>query len=129
MPVPLEEAIRNMKVIEAIFRSAEIGQWVTLVASIRRCASRPIRVYVLHRVVAVGGVCPGLCRRWQLAVIPSSAESLHQLHGRQHLLNLQRFSVTLVTEQRGLRGDDIDIGIDTGVVTLHLQIEELLRGL
>jgi predicted dehydrogenase len=30
VPVPLEEAIRNMKVIEAIFRSAETGQWVTL---------------------------------------------------------------------------------------------------
>jgi predicted dehydrogenase len=30
VPVPLEEAIRNMKVIEAIFRSAKAGQWVTL---------------------------------------------------------------------------------------------------
>jgi predicted dehydrogenase len=30
VPVPLEEAIRNMKVIEAIFRSAEEGQWVAL---------------------------------------------------------------------------------------------------
>lgn len=28
VPVSLEEAIRNMKVIEAIFRSAETGQWV-----------------------------------------------------------------------------------------------------
>lgn len=28
VPVPLEEAIRNMKVIEAIFRSAETGAWV-----------------------------------------------------------------------------------------------------
>ena len=28
VPVPLEEAIRNMKVIEAIFRSAETGGWV-----------------------------------------------------------------------------------------------------
>ena len=28
VPVPLEEAIRNMRVIEAIFRSAETGQWV-----------------------------------------------------------------------------------------------------
>ncbi|MGB6191019.1 MAG: Gfo/Idh/MocA family oxidoreductase [Terracidiphilus sp.] len=27
VPVPLEEAIRNMKVIEAIFRSAESGNW------------------------------------------------------------------------------------------------------
>jgi predicted dehydrogenase len=30
VPVPLEEAIRNMKVIEAIFRSAAAGQWVTV---------------------------------------------------------------------------------------------------
>ena len=30
VPVPLEEAIRNMKVIEAIFRSAETAQWVSL---------------------------------------------------------------------------------------------------
>lgn len=30
VPVPLEEAIRNMKVIEAIFRSAETRQWVPL---------------------------------------------------------------------------------------------------
>lgn len=30
VPVSLEEAIRNMKVIEAIFRSAETGQWVSL---------------------------------------------------------------------------------------------------
>ena len=30
VPVPLEEAIRNMKVIEAIFRSAETGQWVKM---------------------------------------------------------------------------------------------------
>ena len=29
VPVPLEEAIRNMAVIEAIFRSAESGGWVT----------------------------------------------------------------------------------------------------
>ncbi len=28
VPVPLEEAIRNMKVIEAIFRSAETGGWI-----------------------------------------------------------------------------------------------------
>ncbi len=28
VPVPLEEAIRNMKVIEAIFRSAETRQWI-----------------------------------------------------------------------------------------------------
>lgn len=31
VPVPLEEAIRNMKVIEAIFRSAETRQWVNVV--------------------------------------------------------------------------------------------------
>ncbi len=30
VPVPLEEAIRNMTVIEAIFRSAESGGWVTV---------------------------------------------------------------------------------------------------
>ena len=30
VPVPVEEAIRNMKVIEAIFRSAETGTWQTL---------------------------------------------------------------------------------------------------
>jgi len=30
VPVPVEEAIRNMKVIEAIFRSAETGGWVSL---------------------------------------------------------------------------------------------------
>lgn len=30
VPVPLEEAIRNMRVIEAIFRSAETGHWETL---------------------------------------------------------------------------------------------------
>lgn len=30
VPVPLEEAIRNMKVIEAVFRSAESGGWVDL---------------------------------------------------------------------------------------------------
>jgi predicted dehydrogenase len=30
VPVPLEEAIRNMKVIEAIFQSAETEKWVTL---------------------------------------------------------------------------------------------------
>lgn len=30
VPVPLEEAIRNMKVIEAIFRSAESGLWETI---------------------------------------------------------------------------------------------------
>lgn len=29
VPVPLEDAIANMAVIEAIFRSAEIGNWVT----------------------------------------------------------------------------------------------------
>jgi len=29
VPVPLEEAIANMAVIEAIFRSAETGQWKT----------------------------------------------------------------------------------------------------
>jgi predicted dehydrogenase len=29
VPVPLEEAIRNMAVIEAVFRSAETGQWET----------------------------------------------------------------------------------------------------
>jgi len=28
VPVPLEQAIRNMRVIEAIFRSAQMGQWV-----------------------------------------------------------------------------------------------------
>jgi predicted dehydrogenase len=28
VPVPLEDAIENMAVIEAIFRSAETGQWV-----------------------------------------------------------------------------------------------------
>jgi len=27
VPVPLEDAIRNMAVIEAIFRSAESGKW------------------------------------------------------------------------------------------------------
>jgi predicted dehydrogenase len=27
VPVPLEEAIANMAVIEAIFKSAETGQW------------------------------------------------------------------------------------------------------
>jgi predicted dehydrogenase len=27
VPVPLEEAIRNMAVIEALFRSGETGQW------------------------------------------------------------------------------------------------------
>ena len=31
VPVPLEEAIRNMKVMEAIFRSAESGLWETIV--------------------------------------------------------------------------------------------------
>lgn len=30
VPVPLEEAIRNMKVIEAIFRSADSGLWETI---------------------------------------------------------------------------------------------------
>ena len=30
VPVPLEEAIRNMKVIEAIFRSAETGGWIDI---------------------------------------------------------------------------------------------------
>jgi predicted dehydrogenase len=30
VPVPLEEAISNMKVIEAIFQSSETGKWVTL---------------------------------------------------------------------------------------------------
>jgi predicted dehydrogenase len=30
VPVPLEEAIRNMKVIEVIFRSAESGLWETI---------------------------------------------------------------------------------------------------
>lgn len=30
VPVPLEEAIRNMRVIEAIFRSAKTGQWEIL---------------------------------------------------------------------------------------------------
>jgi predicted dehydrogenase len=30
VPVPLEEAIRNMKVIEAIFRSADSGLWETV---------------------------------------------------------------------------------------------------
>jgi predicted dehydrogenase len=29
VPVPLEEAIDNMAVIEAIFRSGESGQWET----------------------------------------------------------------------------------------------------
>ena len=27
VPVPLEEALRNMAVIEAVFRSARTGQW------------------------------------------------------------------------------------------------------
>ena len=30
VPVPLEDAIANMAVIEAVFRSAETGGWVTL---------------------------------------------------------------------------------------------------
>ena len=29
VPVPLEDAIANMAVIEAVFRSAETGGWVT----------------------------------------------------------------------------------------------------
>jgi hypothetical protein len=27
VPVPLEDSIANMKVIEAVFRSAETGRW------------------------------------------------------------------------------------------------------
>jgi predicted dehydrogenase len=30
VPVPLEDAIANMKVIEAVFRSAETGEWVSI---------------------------------------------------------------------------------------------------
>jgi len=30
VPVPLEDAIANMKVIEALFKSAEIGGWCSL---------------------------------------------------------------------------------------------------
>ena len=29
VPVPLEDAVRNMAVIDALFRSAESGQWET----------------------------------------------------------------------------------------------------
>jgi predicted dehydrogenase len=29
VPVPVEDAIRNMAVIEAIFRSGDSGQWET----------------------------------------------------------------------------------------------------
>jgi hypothetical protein len=29
VPVPLEDAVQNMAVIEAVFRSAESGKWET----------------------------------------------------------------------------------------------------
>jgi len=35
-PVPLEDALKNMAVIDAVFRSAETGQWVEPAALLRR---------------------------------------------------------------------------------------------
>ena len=35
----------------------------------------------------------------------------------------------LVAEERVLQRDDIDVGIDAGLITAHLQVERALRGL
>jgi hypothetical protein len=48
------------------------------------------------------------------------------LNRGEHLFDLKGVESDLVAEYSGLRGDDIDIRVDSRVVSLHLQIQELL---
>jgi hypothetical protein len=80
-----------------------------------------------------GGICPcSLLRelRWrgELRVIPTAAESSHELDGRGHLRNLRIDQRLLVGQQGSLRNDHIDIRIDAGLVPAHFKVQIGLRG-
>jgi len=61
--------------------------------------------------------------------IPAPADGLNQLHARHNLLNAQIHRDLLVAEQRGLRGNHVEIRIDAEAVAVCGEVQTSLRGL
>src|ERR1700722_19835209 len=72
----------------------------------------------------LGGFLGYLLRGRQLRTIPSTAQGLHQCHRRGHLLYLKTIQSLLVGQNRGLCDQDVDVGIDAGVVTRLFELEK-----
>src|SRR2546426_6796750 len=63
---------------------------------------------------------------WQLRHVPAAAERLHQQHAGVHAATEDVDLVALVREGHGLRGDDLEIVVDSAPVAVGEELERLL---
>ena len=55
--------------------------------------------------------------RGKLVRVPAAAEGFEELDAARHLLLAKIERSALIGEERGLRGDHVEVGIDVGTVT------------
>ena len=91
-----------------------------------RCLSgraNRFRPLLLDRGVRTSWFLRHLLRAGQLRTIPSAAQSLDQRNRGRHLLHLKIVECLLVGEQRVLRGQHVDVGIDARLIASLFQRE------
>ena len=81
----------------------------------------------------------GGCRGWlrlsnlrccgKLCCVPAAAQRLDELNCRSHLIHAQSYLGLLIAQQGSLRGDHIEIGIETGLVAGRGDVQVSLRRL
>ena len=76
----------------------------------------------------------GLNQRWphlfalNFGGVPRAAKRFHQINGCGHLLAEQLRCQAFVSEQRGLRGNHIEVGGDAANVTVVGEVERAATG-
>src|SRR5271157_5793648 len=70
-----------------------------------------------------------LLRSGQRGGIPTPADRLDQLHAGHDLQDTQVHGGLLIAEERGLGGNNVEVGVDAEAVAVRGQLEAALRGL
>ena len=60
-----------------------------------------------------------LLRSWNLRRIPAATQGLDELNAGSHLQYAQIHVRLFVAEERGLRGDDVEVGVDAQFVAIR----------